>query len=153
MNRMSRHQMYMEIAKVASRRSTCMRLNVGAVVAYQDRLLSIGYNGAPSGMAHCSGNDCPGKTVCLETVHAEINALKRIPASLESEGLFDLYVTHSPCKRCFLSVRDDRRIGRLFFEAPYRLTDHLVPQQGLAIYRIQPAGYVASWPSQELIDA
>lgn len=37
-----------------SRRATCARLHVGAVLAQDDRIISSGYNGAPSGVDHCS---------------------------------------------------------------------------------------------------
>lgn len=89
--------MLLEVARVVSQRATCSRLSVGAVLAIEGRILSTGYNGAPSGMNHClHTNDKPCKTA----VHAEANAIafaaKHGVATYEST----LYTTHSPCLTC-----------------------------------------------------
>lgn len=94
--RTTRPQMFMEIAHAVARRSTCMRLNVGAVIVQGRSIVSIGYNGAPSGAPHCLGNACPGKLVCRETIHAEDNALRHLPPLEPDSPLLDLYVTDSP---------------------------------------------------------
>lgn len=51
--RPSRDENLMDHAWINSRRSTCSRLNVGAVFAREGRPLSMGYNGAPAGLPHC----------------------------------------------------------------------------------------------------
>ena len=48
--RPSLDEYFLEIAFVVGKRSTCLRNNVGAVIVRDKRILSTGYNGAPSGM-------------------------------------------------------------------------------------------------------
>ena len=104
--RPTRPQTFMEIAQAVAKRATCMRLNVGAVLVQGRSIVSIGYNGVPSGAPHCTGNDCPGKQHCHETIHAEDNALRHLPGPVYSTDFdemyeLDLYVTDSPCRDCF----------------------------------------------------
>ena len=49
---------FMQVADVVSRRSTCIRRNIGAVIVKDKRILSTGYNGAPSGLPHCTQMGC-----------------------------------------------------------------------------------------------
>ena len=153
--RPTRPQMFMEIAQVVAKRSTCMRLNVGAVIVQDRRIVSIGYNGAPERMPHCMGNDCPGKHHCHETIHAEDNALRHLPAGLRTRNNLvtelDLYVTDSPCADCFEKIKEHGGVDRIFFGTPYRINDHLVDER-IGIYRVLPAGYVMNWSTKELVD-
>lgn len=164
MSRPTRVQTFMELAHVWSRRATCMRLNVGAVVVVDGVAVSHGYNGAPSGHAHCSGNDCPGKLVCRETVHAEENALMRLPKEIAlklSQSLVDkdmkisadLYVTDSPCPNCAVMILE-AGIKRVFFATPYRITDALdaLIERGVGVYRVTPAGYVIEWGTKNVAE-
>ncbi len=48
----------MELALVVAKRSTCLRQKVGAIIVKDKRILATGYNGAPSGMAHCLDIGC-----------------------------------------------------------------------------------------------
>ena len=57
MDRPSRDHVLMEHAKLVALRGTCSRLQVGAIVAREGRILVTGYNGAPAGLAHCD-HDC-----------------------------------------------------------------------------------------------
>lgn len=153
--RTTRPQMFMEIAQAVARRSTCMRLNVGAVLVQGRSIVSIGYNGAPSGAPHCAGNDCPGKQHCHETIHAEVNALRHVPRGIivTADTRFDLYVTDSPCKACFEEIVDAGVVKRIFFGTPYRIADHLIGHgQDIGIYRVLPAGYVIDWETKDLVD-
>lgn len=150
--RISRQQMFIEMAHIVAKRSTCMRLNVGAVLVEDNSVVSIGYNGAPSGEPHCAGHDCPGWTsVCKRTIHAEMNALIRAP-----QGLFnlDLYVTHSPCSHCWTELWRSGRVNRVFFSTPYRNTDHLVDTLFHAeVYQVLPSGGVVDYATGRMISA
>lgn len=44
----------MEIAEIVSKRSTCIKRKVGAILIKDNHILSTGYNGAPSGFTHCT---------------------------------------------------------------------------------------------------
>ena len=52
--RISRDEMLMEVAHVTAKRGTCSRLQVGAVISRDGRILVTGYNGAPAGLPHCT---------------------------------------------------------------------------------------------------
>lgn len=153
--RITRPQMFMEIAQIVAKRATCMRLSVGAVLVKRRSIVSIGYNGAPAGVPHCAGNDCPGRFKCEETIHAEINALNHLPHG--SWSSLDLYVTDSPCEDCYKALLQCGFINRVFFGTPYRVNDHLTdPRFGgyyaPRVYRITPSGYVMDWRTKELVD-
>ena len=49
---------FMEIADIVSKRSTCKRRNVGALIVKNKRILATGYNGAPTGLKHCMEVGC-----------------------------------------------------------------------------------------------
>lgn len=141
----------MQIAQVAAQRSTCQRLNVGAVLVKDRSVVAIGYNGAPSGAPHCAGNNCPGKFTCQETTHAEMNAFLHLPESVD--GPLDLYVTDSPCTGCFQAILEDGRIKRIFYLTPYRIIEHLTDwDHEVKIYRMTPAGYITDVIRRELVD-
>ena len=98
---------FMEIASVVAKRSTCLRNQVGALFVRNKRILTTGYNGAPSGLEHCDVVGCAREGVASGTrhelcraVHAEQNAI--IQAALHGisiEGA-TLYCTHQPCILC-----------------------------------------------------
>lgn len=145
--------MFMQMAQVVAKRATCFRLNVGAVVTVDNRVVSIGYNGAPAGEPHCRGHHCPGADGCKETIHAEINALRYVPPTT---GLLqkDMYVTDSPCIDCALAIAK-ARVKRVFYSVPYRDTAGLdyLNMQGVSCYRVLPGGYVIDWNTKALVDA
>lgn len=150
--RLTRPQMFMEIAHIVAKRSTCFRLNVGALVVVDNRIVSIGYNGRPPGEPHCTGISCPGAGRCEETIHAEMNALNYVPYELRNAEK-DIYVTDSPCEGCAREIVK-YRVKRLFFSKPYRLTSGLdfLIQNGVYVYQAMPAGYLLLWPDKEMID-
>lgn len=105
---------FMPFAEVAAARATCTRLQVGAIVTVNNRLRGSGYNGAPSGDAHCwhpPGVDEP----CRTTIHAEENAIRF--ASQTRGGT--LYTTHSPCMYCAAHVKI-YGIERVVYKDEYR---------------------------------
>jgi len=150
--RISRAEMFMQMAQAAAKRSTCYRLNVGAVVTVDNRVVSIGYNGVPAGHPHCRGNHCPGRDGCHETIHAEANALAYIPQSM---GLLekDLYTTDSPCLDCANTILQNR-VKRVFFTVPYRdqaPVQYLI-MRGVKVYRVMPSGMVIDCNTGDFVD-
>ena len=92
---------FMDIASRVAQRSTCPRRVVGAVVVMEKRILSTGYNGAPSGLEHCTDNGClmvDGH--CVRTLHAEQNALLQAAQFGVSTRGAEIYTTSSPCLNC-----------------------------------------------------
>lgn len=152
MGRISRVEMFMDVAKVVSKRATCFRLNVGAVVTIDNRIVSHGWNGQAPGEPHCTGHSCPGADGCKETIHAEVNALQHVPKAI---GLLmkDVYVTDSPCLDCAMVIAKSR-VKRVFYSTPYRDTSGLdwLSRQGVSCYRVLPGGYVIDWDTKRTLD-
>lgn len=96
---------FMEIALLASRRATCNRLKVGAVLVKDKRVIATGYNGSPSGMPHCIDEGCSVVNGhCIRTIHAEQNALFQCAKFGVSTKGATCYVTHLPCLLCAKSL-------------------------------------------------
>lgn len=157
--RITRHQMFMGMAKVAAMRSTCFRLNVGAILVQGTNVKSIGYNGAPSKEPHCGGNACQHfDGGACRVVHAERNALQRAGFLTKNGGAAswnppcEMYITHSPCIACAdLLIHT---VKAVYFEVPYRdptglarLTSHPL----IGVYRLQPSGFLIDVRSNELV--
>lgn len=153
MSRPAREQMFMEVARTVAKRSTCHRLNVGAVLVVDHNIVSMGYNGAHSGAEHCGGTGCQYfvPTKGCGVVHAEENAISRAP---EYARKGDLYVTHSPCVRCaelVLSVD----IEAVYYETEYRDPagiEVLLRKPTLLVRRLQPSGYLLDRRTGDVIN-
>jgi dCMP deaminase len=90
----------MDLAISLSRRSTCTRAKVGAVLVQKNRIVGMGYNGSPPGVGHCLDLGClliDGR--CRRTIHAEANAILSSKPLGMGAGLV-LYSTHEPCCDC-----------------------------------------------------
>ena len=97
---------YMELAVNLAKRSHCIKRHVGAVLTKDTRIISIGYNGPPSGTHNCDiewpETGCPrdSKGSCSLALHAEQNAiLYAVKNKTDVEGA-TLFVTLSPCIAC-----------------------------------------------------
>lgn len=97
---------FMELAVNLAKRSHCIKRHVGAVLTKDTRIISIGYNGPPSGTHNCDlewpEEGCPrdSKGSCSLALHAEQNAiLYAVKNKTDVEGA-TLYVTLSPCIAC-----------------------------------------------------
>src|SRR5204863_8344763 len=97
---------YMELAVNLAKRSHCIKRHVGAVLAMDTRIISIGYNGPPSGTHNCDDEwpekGCPrdSKGSCSLAIHAEQNAILYAVRNKTSVEGATLYVTLSPCLAC-----------------------------------------------------
>src|SRR5689334_18390050 len=97
---------YMELAVNLARRSHCIKRHVGAVLTKDTRIISIGYNGPPSGTHNCDDEwpetGCPrdSKGGCSLAIHAEQNAILYAVKNKTSVEGSTLYVTLSPCLAC-----------------------------------------------------
>lgn len=100
---------FMDITERVATRSTCLRRIVGAVVVKDKRMLTTGYNGAPSGTRHCRETGCLREKLNVPSgerhelcrgIHAEQNAI--IQAALHGVSIKDstLYCTNLPCSIC-----------------------------------------------------
>jgi dCMP deaminase len=104
---------FMETAEVFSKLSTCTKLKVGAIIVKDDRIISIGYNGTPTGWS----NECeevvpvqvdvvsrtitPAQLITKpEVIHAESNAITKVACSSDSSKDAAIFCTHTPCIEC-----------------------------------------------------
>lgn len=108
-NRPNWDQYFLEIAHVVAKRSTCMRRQIGAVIVQDRRILTTGYNGAPSGLGHCLETGClrdqlniPSgtRTEMCRALHSEMNAIIQAAQHGVSTKGSTLYCTHQPCSVC-----------------------------------------------------
>ncbi len=99
-------EIYMQLAENLSGRSHCVKAKVGAVLAKDTRIISLGYNGPPAGTHNCDDKwpteGCPrdSKGSCSLALHAEQNAILFAAKSNISIDGATLYVTLSPCISC-----------------------------------------------------
>ena len=109
MERKSWDRYFLDIARLVSERSTCLRRKVGAVLVRDKRILSTGYNGAARGLAHCDEVGClrekrgipPAERIEIcRGIHAEQNALVQAAAFGINVSGATLYCTHEPCITC-----------------------------------------------------
>ena len=89
MDRVSKHNYYLDIAQTVAERSTCLRKKYGAIIVKDDAIIATGYNGAPRGRKNCNDlNFCMREKrniprgeryeLC-RAVHAEANAIISAP--------------------------------------------------------------------------
>ena len=109
MKRPTWDEYFMAIAEQVATRSTCLRRKVGAVLVVDKRLLATGYNGAPSGVPHCSESGCLREQMAVPSgqrhelcrgLHAEQNAIIQAAKHGVRIGGATLYTTHHPCSMC-----------------------------------------------------
>jgi dCMP deaminase len=115
---------FIEIAKVVSSRSTCLRRKYGAVIVKDRVIISTGYNGSPRGIDNCIDlNRCtrkeqnipPGERYELcEAVHAEQNAIINAPPERMKDATIYIagfeedrsFAVGRPCKLCDRMIRN-----------------------------------------------
>ena len=75
-NRLSWQDYFMANAELISKRSTCDRAFVGAVLVKDKRIIATGYNGGVSEADNCNEvGHYMEDGHCIRTVHAEMNAI------------------------------------------------------------------------------
>lgn len=116
---------FMKTARIFGDLSTAVRRKVGAVIVKDNRIISIGYNGMPSGWTNECENVVDGQLVTKpEVLHAESNAIAKLARSTESgEGAY-LFVTCVPCLDCAKMIYQSG-ISKVFYSEPYRNSDGL----------------------------
>lgn len=106
MTKLSFNHIFMNLATDLAKRSHCVKAQVGAVLAKDTRIISIGYNGPPAGTHNCDeewpDTGCPrdARNSCSLALHAEENAiLYAVKNGANLDGA-TLYTTLSPCLPC-----------------------------------------------------
>ena len=118
----------MDVAERFAELSSARRLHVGAIIVKEDRIISIGYNGMPSGW----DNNCEDQTydedgfhITLKTkpevLHAETNAIAKLAKSNESGMGATMFITHAPCLDCAKLIYQSG-ISSVLYRSSYRDT-------------------------------
>ena len=129
---------YMKTARVFAELSTARRKQVGAVVVKDDRIISIGYNGMPSGWNNICENEIHEESEYVidmggpihtmgtirwetkpEVLHAESNAIAKLAKSTESGDGASMFITCSPCIECAKMIFQSG-IKEVFYDEDYR---------------------------------
>lgn len=109
MKRISFDEYFMEIANLASKRSSCLSRQVGAILVKNNAIISTGYNGAPTKSKHCEEIGCIRKKMQIPSgerldicraVHAEQNALLQAAKNGVATDGAKIYITVTPCFQC-----------------------------------------------------
>ena len=108
--RVSWDEYFMEIAEIVKTRSTCIRRQIGAVIVKDNRIITTGYNGAPSGCRHCTEigscyrqeHNIPSgeRHELCRALHAEQNAIIQAARIGNTTDGATIYVTNQPCVIC-----------------------------------------------------
>lgn len=138
---------FMEIARIVSKRSTCLRRNVGAVVVKDRRILSTGYNGAPMGLAHCLDSGCLRERLNIASgerhelcrgLHAEQNAIIQAAYHGVCINGADIYSTHLPCAICTKMIINAGIRRVLYLDGyPDTLTIELVRESKVGLIKVE----------------
>lgn len=109
--------------------STAVRLQVGCVIVKDNRVISIGYNGMPSGWTNdCEDWEFDGTGLVSKTkpevLHAESNAIAKLARCSESGEGASAFITHQPCMEC-AKLLYQSGIKEVYYVHPYRLDDGL----------------------------
>ena len=134
---------YMDVAERFSQLSHAKRLQVGAIVVKDDRIISIGYNGMPSGWDNeCEEiievNELEVETRSKpEVLHAESNAIAKLASSHESGKNATLLCTHSPCIDCAKLIYQSG-IDTVYYKHNYRSTQGIefLRKSGITVNQI-----------------
>jgi dCMP deaminase len=136
-------QAYMKTAETFAELSHARRLHVGAIVVKDDRIISIGYNGMPSGW----DNNCEDvvqhsdDTVTLkskpEVLHAETNAIAKLAKSNESGLGATMFITHAPCLDCAKLIFQSG-ISNVLYRDAYRDTSGVtfLEKSGVTVLKV-----------------
>lgn len=142
---------FMEIAEKFSTLSTCGRLKVGAVITKNNRIISTGYNGVPSGLQHCceihkgidfsipENNEMHKQFSAQYELHAEQNAIVEAAKNGIALNGSILYTTVEPCDYCRKLIAQSG-IKNVFYRYKYdrnnKESDLIAEKLGLIIKQI-----------------
>ena len=126
-NRPSWENYFMGITVLVAKRSTCLRRSVGAIIVKDKRILTTGYNGAPSGIRHCLEVGCLREQLNVASgerhelcrgIHAEQNAIIQAAFHGVSIGDSTLFCTNLPCSICAKMIIN-AGIKKIYYQSGY----------------------------------
>jgi dCMP deaminase len=159
------NEYFLMLAKLAATRSTCLAFPVGAVIVKNKQVVGTGYNGSPSGSAHCTtqGYCYPGlsscdasKTLPSRAVHAEANAIAQAAKNGVSTDGASIYVTLEPCLSC-LKLIISAGIKEIFYETSFnsgenaKVRDSFIQESLISIHQVQLSEEIANKAASSLL--
>ena len=136
---------FMNITTLVAQRSTCTRRAVGAIIVKDKRILSTGYNGAPTGIRHCLEVGCLRESLQVPSgerhelcrgIHAEQNAI--IQAAYHGVSVKDalLYCTNQPCAICAKMIIN-AGIKKIYYQSGYTdaLAQEMLTEAGIDLIK------------------
>ncbi|PID78075.1 MAG: cytidine deaminase [Deltaproteobacteria bacterium] len=141
---------FIEITELVSKRTTCLRRAVGAVIVKDRHILATGYNGAPSGVRHCIETGCLREKLNVPSgerhelcrgTHAEQNAIVQAAKHGISIDGADIYVNTKPCSICSKMIINSG-IKRVCYLGDYSdpMSEEMMREVGIEMIRFTPAG-------------
>lgn len=130
----------MKLAIELADRSHCVRAHVGAVLAKDTRIISIGYNGPPAGTHNCDeewpNDGCArdSKGSCSLALHAEQNAILYAAKNGSKVEGATLYTTLSPCIACARLILSSG-ISLVYYSKSYAVYKGLPSDEGVDFLR------------------
>jgi len=148
LERPSWNEYFMAITKMVATRSTCLRRHVGAILVKEKRILATGYNGAPTGLRHCSEVGCLRQDASIPSgtrhelcrgLHAEQNAIIQAANHGISIRGATLYCTNKPCVICSKMIIN-AGVARVYYEDGYDdpLADEMLAEANIEMVRFHP---------------
>ena len=139
---------FMEIASLVAKRSTCIRRSVGAILVKDKRILTTGYNGAPSGIKHCIDAGCLREQLHVASgerhelcrgIHAEQNAIIQAAYHGASIKGATLFCTNLPCLIC-TKMLINAGIEQIYYLWGYadELSKNMLDEAGIRCTHLQP---------------
>jgi dCMP deaminase len=149
-NRPSWETYFMDITALVAKRTTCLRRAVGAVIVKDKRILSTGYNGAPSGIRHCTEVGCLREKLNVLSgmrhelcrgIHAEQNAIIQAAYHGVSVKGASLYCTNQPCSICAKMIIN-AGITAIYYRSGYadELAQNMLAEAGIGVFQISGSG-------------
>jgi dCMP deaminase len=160
--RPSKDEYYLDLAKAVCRRSTCTKVEIGAVIIRNDQVVSTGYCGAPRGTKSSQQHGfCLRKQLGIpsgqryeicRSVHAEQNAIINAARSGVSLLDGDMYIygqtadTHAPkldAYPCFICKK-------MIINAGLKRVICALKEGGFKVFQV--ADWVREWYENDIID-
>ena len=137
---------YMRVAQDFANLSHARKLKVGAIIVKDNRIISVGYNGMPTGW----DNECEERQVeegefeahvwyktKPEVIHAEMNAIAKVAASTESADGASMFCTHTPCTECAKMIVQagikEVFVGQVYESDNYHSGEDLLEESGVRV--------------------
>ena len=146
MKKIKKPEYFMKVAELTALNSTCVKKSVGAVLVREGKILSTGYNGAPSGVPHCNHFSCLRRshrdnqqTEICRGVHAEVNCI--VQCAIHGTQIGEnsaIYGTYFPCMSCAKQIINSK-IKYIIFLNDYEMDNgekmNILSESNIEIYR------------------